>query len=81
MTVISGDAARHRFTAASVVLLVAAMPFALFCWWGLYTAAGRKSYDEMDAFIPFFGGVGAALAVLLALALYLFGSWRSRRRG
>jgi hypothetical protein len=55
----------------------AAVPLAIFCYWGLFTAEGMHAYDEMDGYIPFFAGVLAAmLAVVAALGWWLGGRLR-----
>jgi hypothetical protein len=56
----------------------AAIPLAIFCYWGLFTAGGMHAYDEMDGYIPFFAGVLATiLAVMAVLGWWLGG--RARR--
>jgi hypothetical protein len=38
---------------------------------GLFTVAGRQSYDEMDGLYPLIAGVAAAIMALGAAALML----------
>lgn len=52
----------------------------LFGWWGIYTAAGMRRYDEMDGLIPFFAGVAGFGLIAIAGMIALFAVWRSRRR-
>lgn len=55
-----------------IVLLVAAMALILFAWWGQYTAAGHRAYDEMDALYPFAAGIlGLMLTMVAALVAWL----------
>ncbi len=62
---------------AALVLLLAAAALAAFCWWGLYTAAGRQRFDEMDGIYPLLAGVVGAMAALAAGALLLV-AWARR---
>jgi hypothetical protein len=63
--------------AARVFLLLAAA-LELFAWWGLGTASGMRTFDEMAGLFPFFAGLlGGALA-LFGLVLWLIASRRTR---
>jgi hypothetical protein len=61
------------------ILLVAAIGCGLFAWWGLFTIAGSRQFDEMDGFIPFFVGCGGVI-LLVAAAITWALTLRSRRR-
>ncbi|HEU4561730.1 MAG TPA: hypothetical protein VFS20_28150 [Longimicrobium sp.] len=65
---------------AAAVLAIIGFALAVFGWWGIYTAAGMRRYDEMDGLIPFFGGVAGLFLLGLAGIVALFAAWRSRRK-
>jgi hypothetical protein len=53
---------------AALICLILAAALAGFAWWGLFTAGGNRSFDEMDGMIPFAAGVlGALLAICAAI--------------
>lgn len=70
---------RPALTRVAAVLLLLAVVLGVFCWWGLFTAAGSQRFDEMDGMYPFFAGVVAAFAVTCAIVLLLFAGWRRHR--
>jgi hypothetical protein len=65
---------------AAAVLAIIGLALVVFGWWGIYTAAGMRRYDEMDGLIPFFAGVAGLFLLALAGMVALFAAWRSRRR-
>ena len=65
---------------AILILAVAGAALAVFGWWGIYTAAGMRRYDEMDGLIPFFAGVAGLFLLAVAAIVALFALWRSRRK-
>lgn len=65
---------------AAAVLAIVGLALAVFGWWGIYTAAGMRRYDEMDGLIPFFAGVAGLFLLALAGIVALIAAWRSRRR-
>jgi hypothetical protein len=60
---------------AARLCLAAALALAAFAWWGLETASGRHSFDEMAGIIPFGAGVLAATLLFCAGVA----GWLSRR--
>lgn len=54
----------------SRILLLLAIAFISYGYWGAFTPSGNKVYDEMDAYLPFF--VMIAGTVLLAMFFILF---------
>jgi len=50
---------------------------AVFCYWGMFTEAGRHSYDEMAGIIPLLAGVLAAVSGLTSAILFVI-LWRRR---
>ncbi len=61
---------------AALICLFLAMLLAGFAWWGLFTASGHRSFDEMDGMIPFAAGLLGALLAICAAITWGF----SRRR-
>ena len=57
-----------------VVLLCAASVLFAFGGWGLWSAAGRRAFDEMDGLYPFFALVlaGVLLGVACVITLVRF---------
>lgn len=53
----------------SLVLLIAS-GLTSFGWWGVYTQAGMRAFEEMDGLIPFYAGVLGVIG-LCAIALFL----------
>lgn len=60
-----------------ILLLVGAALLIAFSYWGQYTLAGHRAFDEMDGLYPFVAG---PFGTLLAGAAALIG-WRAARRG
>jgi len=61
-----------------LLLICAAAPLNLFAWWGQYTEAGHRAFDEMDALYPFgAGALGLVLTMVASLTAWL----ATRRRG
>ncbi|MEO8027514.1 MAG: hypothetical protein ABI823_13625 [Bryobacteraceae bacterium] len=57
----------------AIGLLIAAVPLAVFWYWGVYTDEGRRQFDEMSGILPLLSGVIALLfdsagTVLLVLS-------------
>ncbi len=67
-------------TKIAAALAVIGLALVVFGWWGIYTAAGMRRYDEMDGLIPFFAGVAGVGLIVIAGMIALFAVWRSRRR-
>ena len=63
----------------SVALAITSAALGAFCWWGLFTTAGQRRFDEMDGMYPFFAGVAAAIMAVSAAALFLMLRWRHRQ--
>lgn len=57
----------------AVVLFVLAIAFGAFAAWGLWTAAGRRCFDEMAGIIPLAALVLAIVAAFAAIAVWWFG--------
>ncbi|HET7464925.1 MAG TPA: hypothetical protein VFJ82_27020 [Longimicrobium sp.] len=64
---------------AAAVLASLGIALAAFGWWGVFTGAGMRRYEEMDGLIPFFAGC-AGLFLLAAAIVALAAWWRSARR-
>lgn len=65
---------------AAVLLAAVGAALCVFGWWGIYTAAGIRRYDEMDGLIPFFAGCAGLFLLAVALILALVTWRRSARR-
>jgi hypothetical protein len=61
-----------------LLLTCAAAPLILFAWWGQFSVAGHRAFDEMDALYPFAAG---ALGLLLTIVAALCGWLATRGRG
>ncbi|MBL8675573.1 MAG: hypothetical protein JNL07_11840 [Rhodospirillales bacterium] len=70
---------RPLLVGVAIALVAVALALAAFCWWGLFTAAGQRAYDEMAGMIPYFAGIGAVVALLIAAALLAIRWWLLRR--
>jgi hypothetical protein len=66
--------------AAAALVAIVGLALALFGWWGMYTAAGRHRYDEMDGLIPFFAGCVGLVLLAVALLVATIRRWKSARR-
>ncbi len=53
----------------STLFLALAAMLGVFGYWGLFTEAGRHSFDEMDGMYPFSAGLLAILCFLIFLVL------------
>lgn len=51
-----------------------------FGWWGTYTVAGHRAYDEMDGIYPAVAGLFGGLLVGLSILVSVIGWWRGRAR-
>ena len=60
----------------AALMFVLAIGCGAFAWWGLFTAAGARRFDEMAGMIPFFAAVAGGVLLLGALVAWLF----ARRR-
>lgn len=63
----------------AIVLAVIAIGLAVFGWWGVYTTAGNRRFDEMDGLIPLFAGVIAVVVFAVAMLLAVL-AWRAAGR-
>jgi hypothetical protein len=59
----------------AILLFFISAAAGIFGYWGCYTSAGRKAYDEMAGMIPFFSlwisGLCFIIGFVLTLVLYL----------
>lgn len=61
---------------AMLCLTVATAMFA-FGFWGMFTEAGNRRYDEMDGMIPFFVACASSVPGLAFIALFIV-AWKRR---
>ncbi len=54
-------------------LLCLAVALAAFAYWGLFTQAGGRAFDEMDGMIPFFAGVASPILAAAGALLWFLG--------
>jgi hypothetical protein len=59
------------------LLLTTSVPLMLFGWWGVYTAAGRRAFDEMAGMVPFGAGALGALLAVIGGGLYAYARLRA----
>jgi heme/copper-type cytochrome/quinol oxidase subunit 2 len=62
-----------------VILFIAALTLAGYGYWGAFTSAGNKVYDEMDAYYPFFMLIGGVILFILWLIIILLRKRRAKR--
>ena len=62
-----------RFARIAVLLGLAAIGFG---YWGIFTAGGRRSFDEMAGIIPFVSLVAGIAAAVLGLLVVAYLRWR-----
>lgn len=65
----------------AIILAVIGLLLSAYGWWGMFTKAGQKRYDEMDGFYPFFIVLAGAGAIVIAIVLFIiaaWGGWRSK---
>ncbi len=55
-------------------LLILAAGLAMFGYWGMFTQAGGRAFDEMDGMIPFFAAV--ASPIVFAIGALAWWRWR-----
>ena len=60
-------------------LLLAAGVLAGFCYYGLFTTAGSRAFDEMSGMIPFLAGCLAVVLAGLAVMAWAVSLWLRRR--
>ncbi|MEO6305500.1 MAG: hypothetical protein ABIP51_20220 [Bacteroidia bacterium] len=53
------------------IILVVAIGFGIFGYWGMCTHTGRQAYDEMAGMIPFFAAVASGLLFFIFLILLM----------
>ncbi|MGC4100772.1 hypothetical protein [Ferruginibacter sp.] len=58
---------------AAIIICIAAVVLMGYGYWGAFTAAGNKVYDEMDGNYPFFILLGGFILLLIALGMFLLG--------
>ena len=54
---------------ASRIILIAAILFIIYGYWGAFTESGNKVYDEMDAMLPFFVLIFGVILLLIVLVV------------
>ena len=63
-----------------VCLLIVAFACFAFAYWGLETASGQRTFDEMAGIIPFATGLAGAVFIVAAAALWLWRRFSTGRR-
>jgi hypothetical protein len=56
-------------------LMLAAVALGSFFYWGAFTLAGNRRFDEMDGIIPYAAGLLAVILALVAAVLFLI-AWK-----
>lgn len=57
---------------ATCILLALAVPLMIFAVWGMFTAAGRSRFDEMDGIYPLVAGVLGGLLLVSGGVTWFF---------
>jgi heme/copper-type cytochrome/quinol oxidase subunit 2 len=52
------------------IMLLIAIAFIVYGYWGAFTASGNKMYDEMDAYYPFFMLLFGVLVLMVCLIMF-----------
>lgn len=58
---------KQEMNVAPWLLLALGLAMAAFGWWGLYTEAGNRRFDEMAGMIPFSVGCAGGLFAVVGL--------------
>jgi heme/copper-type cytochrome/quinol oxidase subunit 2 len=53
------------------IILIVALALTGYGYWGAFTDAGNKVYDEMDAYYPFFMLAGGVILFIIWLIIIL----------
>jgi hypothetical protein len=60
------------------IILIAALILIGYGYWGAFTSAGNKVYDEMDAYYPFFMLIGGVILLITWLIIILIRKRRTK---
>jgi hypothetical protein len=63
---------------AASILAVIGVLLGVFGWWGLFTRAGQRRFDEMDGLYPFIAGIVGIVVIVAAIVLFIIAAWRMR---
>ena len=66
--------------AISRILFVTAVACMVYGYWGAFTEAGNKNYDEMNGMIPFIILVAGSILFIVAIVLMIISARKSRKR-
>jgi hypothetical protein len=55
----------------TLLLSIAGLGLCIFGYWGMFTKAGSKAYDEMDGMYPFFAFIAGVVLLLIALIAFI----------
>jgi hypothetical protein len=64
---------------SSYLLLLASLALMIYGYWGAFTTAGNKVYDEMDGYYPFFMLIGGAVLFIVFLVLFFISRKKAKR--
>lgn len=59
----------------ALILILIAAALGSFFYWGAFTVAGNRRFDEMDRIIPYAAGLLAVILALVAAVLFLL-AWK-----
>lgn len=60
-------------------MLIIAIAFMAYGYWGAFTESGNKVYDEMDAMLPFFGLIIGAVLFIISVVIMIVARKRKRK--
>ncbi|MEO6541526.1 MAG: hypothetical protein ABIN74_11060 [Ferruginibacter sp.] len=63
---------------ASCIILIASLALMIYGYWGAFTTAGNKVYDEMDGYYPFFMLLGGVVLFIVFFVLLFISNRRGR---
>ena len=61
------------------LILIIALALIGYGYWGAFTAAGNKVYDEMDGYYPFFMLIGGVILLITWLIIILVRKRRAKK--
>ena len=70
---------RSKKQLIATIMLIAGIGLMAYGYWGAFTEAGSRVYDEMDGFTPFFMLIGGGILALTAVVMFLLIRRKARK--